>query len=184
LLAGSGRSIPAFHLLEALESMSDLFVQFGGHHQAAGITLSADRLEEFQSRFAVCAARHITSEMLQKCLRADAEVCFGELTDETVQEVLSLGPFGHGSPSPLLASRQVVAGRVKPLCGGKHFRVQLYQSDRAFWCNAWNFGDRMNLLKPGANLDVLFQIEEDSFSRRRGHQRWCVTLRDLRSANQ
>lgn len=182
-LAGSGRSIPTFHLLEALESMSDLFVQFGGHHQAAGVTLSADRLEEFRSRFAAHAAKLITREMLQN-LRVDAEVSFGELTDETAREVLSLGSFGHGNPSPLLVSRQVMAGRVKPLCAGTHFRIQLFQSDRVFWCKAWNLGDRMNIVKPGAHLDVLFQIEEDSFSRRRGQQSWCVTVRDLRSSNQ
>ncbi|MFZ0591429.1 MAG: single-stranded-DNA-specific exonuclease RecJ [Bryobacteraceae bacterium] len=167
-IAGSGRSIPAFHLVEALESISDLFIQFGGHQQAAGVTLSSDRLEEFRCRFAALAAKRITGEMLHKCVSVDAEVCFEELTDETAREVLSLGPFGHDNPTPLLVSRRVTAGRVKPLRGGKHFRVQLSQSDRVFWCNAWNFRDRMDLLEPGALLDVLFHIEEDSFSRRHG----------------
>ena len=49
LAQGSGRSIPIFHLLEALESMPDLFSKFGGHRQAAGVTMGADKVEEFRT---------------------------------------------------------------------------------------------------------------------------------------
>jgi hypothetical protein len=77
-------------------------IQFGGHQQAAGVTLSSDRLEEFRCRFAALAAKRITGEMLHKCVSVDAEVCFGELPDETARDVLSLGPLGHGNPTPLL----------------------------------------------------------------------------------
>src|SRR5262249_2199642 len=50
LAQGSGRSIPLFHLLEALESMADLFIRFGGHEHAAGVTLDVARVEEFRTR--------------------------------------------------------------------------------------------------------------------------------------
>ena len=58
---GSGRSIPAFHLLEALEPMPDLFSKFGGHRQAAGLTIAADRVEEFRTRFRAHAATKLTA---------------------------------------------------------------------------------------------------------------------------
>jgi single-stranded-DNA-specific exonuclease len=74
---GSGRSIQAFHLLEALESMADLFVRFGGHAHAAGVTLEAARVDEFRERFNAFAA---------------ARLC---------------APFGHGNPPPLFAALNV-----------------------------------------------------------------------------
>ena len=51
LLSGSGRSIPSFHLLEALETMPDLFRKFGGHRQAAGLTIARESVTEFRRRF-------------------------------------------------------------------------------------------------------------------------------------
>ena len=62
MVQGSGRSIPAFHLLEALESMPDLFARFGGHEHAAGVTLEESRVEEFRERFNACAASRLTAE--------------------------------------------------------------------------------------------------------------------------
>src|SRR5207248_2863316 len=59
LAQGSGRSIPAFHLLQALEGMADLFVRFGGHQHAAGVTLAVDRIEELRSRFNAYAAARL-----------------------------------------------------------------------------------------------------------------------------
>ena len=57
---GSGRSIRAFHLLDALESMPELFTKFGGHRQAAGVTLDAARVEEFRERFRAYASERLT----------------------------------------------------------------------------------------------------------------------------
>ena len=62
LAQGSGRSIPGFHLLEALESMSDLFVRFGGHEHAAGVTLEAARVDEFRRRLNARAAACLRPE--------------------------------------------------------------------------------------------------------------------------
>src|SRR5262249_16761685 len=62
LAQGSGRSIPAFHLLAALESMPDLFVRFGGHAHAAGVTLEAARVAEFRQRFNAYAAARLAPE--------------------------------------------------------------------------------------------------------------------------
>src|SRR5262249_23663924 len=59
LAQGSGRSISAFHLLDALESMADLFVKFGGHAHAAGVTLETSRVEEFRQRFNAYAAARL-----------------------------------------------------------------------------------------------------------------------------
>ena len=72
LVQGSGRSIPAFHLLDALESMRDLFVRFGGHEHAAGVTIEASRVEEFRERFNRYAAANLAPEDFQPRMQVDA----------------------------------------------------------------------------------------------------------------
>jgi single-stranded-DNA-specific exonuclease len=182
-LAGSGRSIPSFHLLEALESMPDLFKQFGGHAQAAGLTLQAAHLEQFRRRFGDFAASKLTRDDLRPQYVADAYASLADLNDACVQQVLSLGPFGFGNPCPTFyAPAAEVAGPATSLNGGKHLRVPLRHNGRMLFAKAWNFADRAPLLERGAKLDVLFQIEDDPTGRKRGYGSWCVSVKDVRTA--
>lgn len=180
-LSGSGRSIPAFHLLEALENMPDLFNRFGGHRQAAGLTMNTSQLEKFRSGLAEFAASKLGEDDLRPQYSVDAEASFAELTELCVQQVLGLGPFGFGNPAPLLCARNVVvAGPPKLLTQGKHLNVPLRHEGRMLFCKAWNFGERADLFTPGNTLDVLFQIEDDAYSRSRGYGSWCMVLKDAR----
>lgn len=180
-LSGSGRSIPAFHLLEALESMPDLLTRFGGHRQAAGLTLHAAQLDEFRRRFSKFAAARLTPDDLRPEYTVDAEASLEELTDRCVREVFALGPFGFGNPAPILYTPEVeVAGPISIFKDGKHLRVPLRHGKRMLFCNGWNFGDRTALFAAGAKLDILFQIEDDPMSRKRGYGSWCISLKDVR----
>jgi single-stranded-DNA-specific exonuclease len=180
-LSGSGRSIPAFHLLEALETMPELFEKFGGHRQAAGLTLRADGLHAFRLRFAACASERLSEDDLRPTYAVDAEAAFPELTDTCVQQLTSLGPFGFGNPAPLFLSRACeVAGPAKALKDGKHFNIPLRNNGRLLFCKAWNFGDRAEYFAVGTKLDVLFQLEDDPSSRKRGYGSWCLSIKDVR----
>lgn len=182
-LSGSGRSIPAFHLLSALESMPELFTRFGGHKQAAGLTLAAGRLPDFQTRLAAFASERLTQDDLRPEYTVDGQASFDELTESTVAQLLALGPFGFGNPSPIfLACSVEVAGPLRPIKDGKHCSVALRHAGRMLFCKAWNFAHRMHLLQPGACLDILFQIEDDPGSRKRGYAAWSICLKDVRPA--
>lgn len=180
-LSGSGRSIPAFHLLEALESMPDLFTKFGGHRQAAGLSLRAASIDEFQRRFDAFARSRLTPDDLRPRYTVDAAAAFSELSEICVRQLLSLGPFGFGNPSPIfICEGAEVAGPLKVLKEDKHYSVPLRQNGRLLFCKAWNFGDRAAMFQPGAKLDVLFQVEDDPMSRKRGYGSWCLSLKDAR----
>ncbi|HEY7209571.1 MAG TPA: single-stranded-DNA-specific exonuclease RecJ [Bryobacteraceae bacterium] len=182
-LSGSGRSIPAFHLLEALESMPELFKKFGGHRQAAGLTLRGQAVEDFRFRFDRFAAARLTPDDFRPQYSIDAEVALPDLTDACATQILSLGPFGFGNPSPLLCAAGVqVAASPKSLNGGKHLTVPLRQHGRTLFCKAWNFAHRADIFQAGASIDVLLQLEDDPFSRRRGYGSWCITIKDARAA--
>lgn len=178
---GSGRSIPGFHLLNALETMPELFTKFGGHRQAAGLTVRAANLPEFRKRFAEVGTALLSDDHLRPQYTVDATVSFAELAEGSVADVLSLGPFGFGNASPILAAFGVtVAGPARTLNNGKHLSVPLSHQGRTLFAKAWNFGDRLHLFEPRNELDVLLQVEDDPYSKKRGYGSWCLSLKDAR----
>ena len=182
LAQGSGRSIPAFHLLEAMEAMPDLFVRFGGHQYAAGVTLEAARIDEFRQRFNAYAAARLSPEDFLPRMDVDAVVEFGDLADAAVQEVLALAPFGHGNPPPLVAALDVEVAGQPVVMKEKHLRVTMRQNGRALALKAWNFAERAGEMPPGARVDITFTLEEDAYSAARGYPAWAAVLRDVRAA--
>jgi single-stranded-DNA-specific exonuclease len=178
---GSGRSIPAFHLLEALEAMSGLFAKFGGHRQAAGVTLPADRLSEFRECLRGYAAARLSPADFEPELRIDAEIELDELTDRSVADILRLGPFGYGNPSPVFAVRQVEVAEEPEVRNEKHVFLRLRGRGRRLRVKAWNFADRVSEFAIGSRIDVAVQFEEDAYSASRGYSPWRAVLKDARS---
>jgi len=181
LAQGSGRSIPAFHLLEALETMSDLFVRFGGHKHAAGVTLEAARVPEFRERFNAYAAARLRPEDFLPRIEIDAVLDLPELTESSVEEVLALAPFGHGNPTPLFAALDAEIAGQPVVWNEKHLRVMVCQNGRTLSLKAWNFAERAAEMVPDARVDVAFTLEEDAYSAARGYPAWAAVLRDFRS---
>jgi single-stranded-DNA-specific exonuclease len=182
LAQGSGRSIQAFHLLDALETMPELFTKFGGHRQAAGVTLSSERLEEFRRRFCAHASTLLTPADFEKTLDIDAAIEFRELDDQSVEDVLRLAPFGFGNPSPMFIAKAVEVAAPPKLIKDKHVFVRLKSGGRIIGAKAWNFVDRSGELQAGARVDVAFQLEEDSYSADRGYAPWQMILRDVQTS--
>ncbi len=178
---GSGRSIPAFHLLEALESMAELFVKFGGHKHAAGVTMEASRVGEFRERFNAFAAAHLSADDYLRRVEIDAVLELGEINEQAIGELFGLAPFGHGNPPPLFAALNVeVAGSV--VWKEKHLKLNVRQKGRNLSLKAWNFAARAGELPPGARVDLAFNLEEDTYSAARGYPGWAAILRDVRPA--
>jgi single-stranded-DNA-specific exonuclease len=177
---GSGRSIRAFHLLEALEAMSDLFTRFGGHRQAAGLGLPAGRVAEFRERLNRYAAERLMPEDLQPTLELDGAIRLDELNDRSVAEVLNLAPFGFGNPAPLFALNGVEVLAAQPF-GEKHLNVRLRQNGRSCRATAWNFIDRAFEFEAGAILDAAIAVEDDAQSAAKGFAPWRVVLKDVRA---
>jgi single-stranded-DNA-specific exonuclease len=182
LAQGSGRSIPAFHLLNALESMSGLFVKFGGHMHAAGVTLDCARVEEFRERFNAYAAQCLRPEDFLPCWDVDAVLELRDIDGRSVEGVFALAPFGHGHELPCFAALNVEVAAAPAIMKEKHLRVPLRQNGRVLVFKAWNFADRAAEFAPGARVDAIFQLEEDAYSASRGYPGRAATLRDVRPA--
>ena len=178
---GSGRSIPRFHLLDALESMPDLFTRFGGHRQAAGVSLSSERVAEFRKRLNTYAAERLTPADFRPQLAIDALVDLRELTTgPAVEELLSMAPFGFGNPAPVLAIVNAEIAAPTVALKEKHLKIHLRQNGRNLLATAWNFAPRAGEFAPGARADAAFTVEEDPYSESRGWGGWAATLKDVR----
>src|SRR4030095_1772914 len=98
---GSGRSIRNFDLLSALESCKDVFLKFGGHKQAAGVTLEESRVPELRHRLTRWANDVLGPEDLVPRLRIDAPLGLREIDGDVLEGLARLGPFGAGNPKPV-----------------------------------------------------------------------------------
>jgi len=179
---GSGRSIRAFHLLDALEAMPALFTKFGGHRQAAGVTLLASQVDEFRVQFQAYAAARLTVADFEAEIEIDAEISFDEITDQTIAELLNLAPFGFGNPPPTLLARGVEVAAPPDIKNDKHVFLRLKSQGRTLRTKAWNFAERAAEFAPGTRIDVALQFEDDAYSAARGYAPWQTIVRDVRSA--
>jgi len=180
---GSGRSIRAFHLLDALEAMPTLFTKFGGHRQAAGVTLLASQVDEFRVQFQAYAAARLTVADFVAEIEIDAEIDFDEITDQTIAELLNLAPFGFGNPPPTLLARGMEVAAPPDIKNDKHVFLRLKSQGRTLRAKAWNFAERSAEFAPGTRIDVALQFEDDAYSAKRGYAPWQTIVRDVRPAD-
>ncbi|HEY3741401.1 MAG TPA: single-stranded-DNA-specific exonuclease RecJ [Bryobacteraceae bacterium] len=180
LAQGSGRSIRAFHLLEALESMPELFHKFGGHRQAAGLTMAASSVEEFRQRLNAHATSVLTPDQLRPVLDIDAEVGIEELNEGSVNETFTLAPFGFGNPAPVFALRDVEIAAPPMVIKDVHLRLKVKQGRRFLSVIAWQFAERISEFEVGNRVDLAVALEEDEYSASRGYENWSAKLRDSR----
>ena len=118
-IKGSGRSVASFDLHAALCECSDLFIAFGGHPQAAGVTLAEKNLEAFASLFNTLAARSMGNNAAPPVVRYDAVLPFAQAADFSfLKELELLHPFGPGNPEPVFISPPVRVNSVQMRNGG------------------------------------------------------------------
>lgn len=108
---GSARSIPAYNMFEELTKCQRYLVRFGGHPMAAGLTLEKDKLDEF--RQALNEACTLTEADMCRKILIDMEVSFNLFTEDVVNEIEGLAPFGAGNASPLFAERGLKCRSIK-----------------------------------------------------------------------
>ena len=122
---GSGRSIRAFHLLNALESCAPLLTRFGGHAYAVGFSMPAANLPELCTHLDAYARAHLTLTDFEPVLDLDAELAFDQITPELFQGLRRLEPFGMGNPEPVFASRDLRLMAPPRVMKEKHVKLKL-----------------------------------------------------------
>jgi single-stranded-DNA-specific exonuclease len=162
---GSCRSIPSFDLLGGLEASADLLTKFGGHKQAAGLTIETARIREFRSRINDHADERLGPDDLRPRLWLDGPLPFRGITAQVAEELASMAPFGAGNPSPLFtASRvEIVDGprRVKE----RHLKMAFKQDGKVMRGMAWRAAEREEFVTGHRDaIDLAFSLEQDTWN--------------------
>ncbi|MGE5207251.1 MAG: single-stranded-DNA-specific exonuclease RecJ [Chlamydiota bacterium] len=166
---GSGRSIPAFHLLNALESCQDLFSRYGGHAHAVGFALPAERVPQLRSAMDSYARTQLTPADFEPLLDLDSELALAQVTPELFDALCRMEPFGLGNPEPKFVARKVRVLLPPRVLKDKHIKMKLAveQEGRKFapgipalgWGMAERF--RQQQVLAGDVLDVAFTLEHN-----------------------
>jgi single-stranded-DNA-specific exonuclease len=178
---GSCRSIPEFDMLGALERSAHLLARFGGHRQAAGLTLEADRVREFRSVINDVADETLAPQDLMPRLRIDGDMTFRGITAGVASGVASLAPFGAGNPRPVFAARRVEIVDGPRKLKERHLKMALKQDGRIFRAVAWRAAERHDYLtEHRGSLDVAFSLEQNQYN---GETYTELSIADFRSQN-
>jgi single-stranded-DNA-specific exonuclease len=177
---GSCRSIRRFDVLAALEHSAPHLTRFGGHKQAAGLTLPAANVGVFRQTIAEYADNLLGPDDLKPRLRIDGCLGFRDINGDFASEMALLAPFGTGNPRPLFEARgvEVVDGprRLKD----KHLKMALKQNGRIFRAIAWRAIEREQFISDNrTSLDLAFSLEHNSYQ---GNEYLELSVSDIKAA--
>ena len=161
---GSCRSIPDFDLLAALEHCSDLFIKFGGHKQAAGLTMEAARVPEFRSRINAYADEVIEPDQLRPRLRIDAPLSLKAITHDLMRGLDQLGPFGLANPRPVFHASGVQLVDGPRTIKDRHLKMTFAQDGRRFRAMAWRAIERAGFLEQNrGGINLAFSLDKNEY---------------------
>ena len=174
---GSGRSIPAFDLHAGLSECRDLFVRFGGHRTAAGLTIDRSRLEEFEQRFDAVAHERLSMDDLVPEVKVDVVVPLSALNGDLETLLRHFEPHGVGNATPVFAITGAKLATAPRIVGQGHLKLWLSHEDARIDAIGWGMGSLIPELENAALLDVAFRLERDEWN---GQPRLQAKLADIR----
>lgn len=163
---GSARSIDGFHIVEALQSVADLLVKFGGHPMAAGFTVPAEKIEEMRWRLNHYAAEALPPERLGRVLVADGELRISEVTVDLIRRLMRLGPHGIGNPAPIFHLRETPLEGVQVL-KEKHLKLRLPGGVEALW---WNAAEHREVIEAAGMVRLMGRLDINTWRNRQSCQ--------------
>lgn len=155
LLKGSARSIPSFDIYSGLTECRDLLAGFGGHKQAAGISLYGRNLEGFRQRISEVVLKNLKEDDLTPSTNIDVSVRIADINNELVNEVSRLEPFGNGNEEPLFGAKGLEP--VNPrIVGNNHLKMYLKQNGCGIDSIGFDFGVYLEIVGANALIDAVF----------------------------
>jgi single-stranded-DNA-specific exonuclease len=176
---GSCRSIPEFHITDALDLCKDLLVRHGGHAAAAGFTVRNENLPELVSRLKQIAREQLECKDLRQTLTADMDVALEELNFDVLKHLTYLEPTGYGNPDAVFVSRDVKVKSARTVgADGRHLKLSLEDSRGAAYDSiGFRLGDLQASLPP--RVDIMFTLEANEWNGRTSLQ---LNLKDVKAA--
>lgn len=164
----SARSIPGFNIIEAIRKFDDMLLTGGGHPMAAGFSIETKLLSDFVKKLEEHSKKLLTEDILQKVLKIDLAIEFDSISHALYDALQKFEPTGVGNPAPSFATRDVSV--VNSRAVGKkndHLKLRVVKDDVYFNAIAFGMGGLVQQLKPGTNLDICYNVDENTWGGRR-----------------
>lgn len=182
--AGSVRTIPGFHVVRALETVSDILINFGGHPQAGGFTVAHDKIEEMKKRIEDFARKNLKKEDFVKKTEYCAETKCEDMSWQVYEELERFEPFGEANREPVFLLRDAKVVNFEKVGkdngngnGKKHLRLLLDILGTKRKAMAFGMGDRGEEIKAGDKIDILFHFAIDEWN---GNRELMLRIVDFR----
>jgi single-stranded-DNA-specific exonuclease len=176
---GSCRSIPSFNMLAALESCAELMTKFGGHTQAAGLTIESSRIRELRARVNDYADGCLGPDDLRPRLWIDGALTFRAISAQVMSELAVLAPFGAGNPCPVFRASGVEIVDGPRLLKERHLKMAFRQEGRIMRGIAWRAADRESFVAAHRSaIDLAFSLEQDTWN---GERYLQLSVADFRA---
>ncbi|MGI6220949.1 MAG: single-stranded-DNA-specific exonuclease RecJ [Coriobacteriales bacterium] len=176
---GSGRSVGKVDLFEAIESVKDLTIKFGGHKYAAGVTVAVEDIPEFRRRLAAYFAE-FPDEAFEPTLEVDAQLDFEDLTMDQVGALSQLEPFGQENPEPLFVVRGAFIGKARAVGAKKnHLSFSITNGAENATAIYFHCDDAEGYAACSAPVDLVFSAQIEEW---RGRRQLKLKVKDMEMA--
>lgn len=180
---GSFRSIPQVNIIESIEACSELLVKYGGHSQAAGITIKNENLEKFYNKLETIVNQKLEGLDLAPEIKVDLELDEKDITLDFIEGLKKMEPFGQGNEKPIFLMNNLTIKDLKWLGNGeKHLKLFLHPTDggpKIFEAIGFNLSQRFNELKIGDRINLLFNLEQDEWQ---GNKKIQMKIIDIKNS--
>lgn len=171
---GSARSIASFNLYDAFLEIEELFIQFGGHYMAAGMSAEFDNLSEIQMQLSNYAKE---LDDFESTKRVDAYTTLSEMTIDTIKEIEKLRPFGTNNEKPVIVSKEVaILQKRKVGAEGDHLKLLVGQEDKELDIISFQNGFVHDLLYEEQNVSVAGYLEINEWNGRSKPQMQMIDI--------
>ncbi|MBT3413051.1 MAG: single-stranded-DNA-specific exonuclease RecJ [Candidatus Jacksonbacteria bacterium] len=178
---GSGRSIPAFNIIEAIEKTSaDLFENYGGHAQACGFTFKDKKdIAEFEKRLNTYAKEILKEEDLVPELEIDTELSFDTITYDLINELKILEPHGMANKKPVFCSYNTEIVSLRAIGSDQqHLKLTLKHNNHTHEVIGFRFGDWVDRVKIGTRIDVAYEVDINNWNGNKTIQLRLIDIRE------
>ena len=175
---GSARSIPGFNLFEALHHCKDLFIKFGGHEQAAGLSMKVENIELFRKKINEIINNTLSDEDFIPEIGFDGHLRLKEVDNNLLYELEKLEPFGMGNPGPKFINRLIKPVSPKTIgAEGKHLKLILQQEEYKAEGIGFNLGAFYEELTAAEQIDIVYSPEFNDYN---GVRKMQLNIKDIK----
>jgi len=177
VIVGSGRSIPEFNIIQALQANEKMLIKYGGHPQACGFSISADQREEFVKVIKLLAVQKLKNVQFQPSLDIELAINFEDISWELLDLLEKFHPYGQNNPEPLFMSTGLSVTSIRQVGGdGQHLKLEVAKGNKSRGAIAFGLGKIS--LELGDKIDIVYNLTINQWN---GNREIQLIIKDIKN---